>query len=238
MEKKFKKYYRIINYSSINKSLELSNYGYTKEIYTSIFFKQVNYISCITTLNNGFTLKEVHLEDYLDILKKSNITIISANKLFIIENENNIFYIIAESYSVKRLKYLPNITIPAASNNNGDVRGIKYKIIESEKSNTEKINKDIIIGEPLSILNLLLKLYSVDYLIEWLENLIQRNIPDYSENTKILNTNFLLLGSNKSKIPNNAMGVFSNTEIEFYTSDLLQLYRNWKTFLDKSSNLK
>ena len=108
MEKKFRKYYRIIGYSSVNKLLELSNYGYTQKIYTSIVFEQVCYVSCPTTLIGGFTLKKADLIDYPDILKKINISEASLKNLFIIENKGNFFYIVAHNYSVKRIKLIPN----------------------------------------------------------------------------------------------------------------------------------
>ena len=109
---------------------------------------------------------------------------------------------------------------------------IKYRIVACESSDTEKITKRIVIDGDLSVLDCLPQLYRLDNIIKWLEEIIEYNLPDYSEKAELTTLN-LLLGSKKSKIVYyNSEGILDK-EVKFYTTDLLQLCKNWKIFLEE-----
>ena len=202
MKKNVRGCYRIVNYSITDGIAEISNEYRVKKVFTSICFENVCYINCITDLHNGFILQEVNFTDYPEALKKIDVLKIAQYKLFTIENLDNLYYIIATKYSIKRTKLTEKSPEP-----HQNITNIKYKTIKYETSNG-RINEDISINEPLKALELI-KVFgdfdkfrifgNFDDFIAWLSNLMQNNIPDYSELNEIC-IQKILWGSKKSKI--------------------------------------
>jgi hypothetical protein len=67
--------------------------------------------------------------------------------------------------------------------------------------------------------------------IEWIEELVGRNVPDYSEDGGILYQP-ILWGSEKSKIAEIKDGKFIGSQ-EFNTKDFLEICYAWRDFLRK-----
>lgn len=103
---------------------------------------------------------------------------------------------------------------------------IDYEIILY--NNTEQTVYTLLVKEPLTELSVIASLWEdlADF-IKWLEELISKKIPDFSEEGGILDQG-ILWGSNKSRIIDYA----SNTQkAEFDTMNLLQLCKEWQKFI-------
>jgi len=102
-----------------------------------------------------------------------------------------------------------------------------------------EIYPNLSVDKPLSELNVIGTIHSVedlDYLIEYINDVIEKSIPDFSEPAEIVNQQ-VLMGSNKSKISELLNGGRQNSGEEFMTSDLLQLCIEWKEFIRKKNQI-
>ena len=105
---------------------------------------------------------------------------------------------------------------------------IKYRIIP--EFNGEQTVYSLLFEEPLGKLSVVAGLFEdFDTLIEWLEELITRNVPDSAEEGVIIYQLFLL-GSIKSKIAEIIDGKFVGG-VEFDTNELLKICYAWRDFL-------
>ncbi len=86
--------------------------------------------------------------------------------------------------------------------------------------------------EDLSIIQGITNIEDLDISIEWLKELIARNIPDSSEPGVIIYQGFLW-GSKKSKIVDFLDNGKQVEKQEFDTADFLQLCEEWRDYLIK-----
>ncbi len=88
--------------------------------------------------------------------------------------------------------------------------------------------------EALTILSSIDNIEDLDYFIEWLEELIERRVSDYSEDGFII-FQPILWGSRKSKIAE----IDSNNKLignqEFDTKEFLDVCYAWRDFLGKKT---
>jgi hypothetical protein len=110
---------------------------------------------------------------------------------------------------------------------------INYKIIPYD--NSEKIVYSLHVEEPLENLSIIASLFEdLDYFVEWLDELVIRDIPDFSEPGVIIYQG-ILWGSRKSKIVELIRDAPYIEKEEFYTQDLIELCREWKSFVENQN---
>jgi hypothetical protein len=109
---------------------------------------------------------------------------------------------------------------------------IKYQI-EKYTYPDGRITEVFRLQEPFQDLNII-KAYTdvddLDYFIGWLEDLIVRSVPDFSEPGGI-EYQGIMWGSVKSKIIELVRNGPSIEKEEFETKDLLEVCRDWRNFL-------
>lgn len=106
---------------------------------------------------------------------------------------------------------------------------INYKIIPYD--NSEKIVYSLHVDIPFEDLSIIASLFDdLDYFIEWVEGLIIRNVPDYSEPGVIIYQG-ILWGSHKSKIVELIRDASYIEKEIFFTADLLNLCKEWRVFI-------
>ena len=84
--------------------------------------------------------------------------------------------------------------------------------------------------ESLSIIQALTDVDDLDYFIEWLKDLLDKDVADFSEGGALIYVHFQW-GSHKSRIVDLNKDGSINVRLEFYTADLLQLCEAWRKFL-------
>jgi hypothetical protein len=115
---------------------------------------------------------------------------------------------------------------------------MKYLFGTHIHGETGKIYPTIKFFEPFEQLGVISFIDDVDefeYLVEWIEELNERNISDYSENGFIIHQPFLF-GSKKSKIAKIENNKFIGLQ-EFYTIDFLNVCYAWRDFLKSNISI-
>jgi hypothetical protein len=106
---------------------------------------------------------------------------------------------------------------------------INYKIIPYD--NSEKIVYSLLVEEPLTELSIIANLFEdLDYFIEWIEELVTRKIPNFSEPGVIIYQSFLW-GSQKSKLVELVKNEHYIEKEIFDTQEFLDLCYAWRDFL-------
>src|SRR6218665_2344660 len=113
---------------------------------------------------------------------------------------------------------------------------MEYQLGKHFHKETNTLYPTLLVKEPLAeltVLSYVNDIVELDYTIEWLEDLIKRNIPDSSELGGIRNQSILWGSSISSIVELDKLDELDKNK-EFKTVEFLDLCKEWKIFVEKN----